>query len=105
MGGSRPPGGAAAAAVARGTALRLREPRTRAHTLSISPPPPSGCVRFFPARAVVLPDRGVYCKRLKKNYWVECCTFLGKRVWDFCVLHLVNQRSYLDGHRNLQAQF
>lgn len=27
MGGSRPPGGAAAAAVARGTALRLREPR------------------------------------------------------------------------------
>lgn len=39
---------------------------TRAHTLSTSPPP-SGYVRFFPARARVQPDRGGYWKRLKKN--------------------------------------
>lgn len=29
--------------------------------------PPSGYVRFFPARARALPDQGGYCKRLRKK--------------------------------------
>lgn len=53
-------------------------PATRAHTLSTSPPP-SGYVRLCPARAGALPDGGGFCKRLKKNYWAECCTFPQKR--------------------------
>lgn len=52
---------------------------TRAHTLSTSPPP-SGYVRFFPARAGALPDRGGFCKRLKKNFWAEYCTSSEKDV-------------------------